>query len=86
MLGHSEDETERLPRNVSNYKSTLRNIPEERALTDTAVEARNHVSVKVILFSGVECITGGSRAACSSFGPSGDPRNFSKHAANTAQR
>jgi len=61
-------------------------MPEERALIDTAVEARNHVRVKVILFSGVECVTGGSRAACSSSGPWGDPRNFSKHAANTALR
>jgi hypothetical protein len=56
------------------------------ALIDTAVEAQNHASVKVILFSGVECEIVGSRAACRSSDPFGDPRNFSKQAANTAQR
>jgi hypothetical protein len=30
-IGHPESETERLSRNVSNYKATLRNIPEERS-------------------------------------------------------
>jgi len=55
-------------------------------LIDTAVEAQNHASVKAFLFSGVECETGGSRAACRSSDPFGDRRNFSKQTANTAQR
>ena len=35
------DGTDRLPRNVANYRSTLRNIPEER---------RSHVAVMIFLY------------------------------------
>ena len=38
--------TDRLSRNVGNYQSTLRNIPEEGKVVDTAVEAWNHAYFK----------------------------------------
>jgi hypothetical protein len=80
ILGHPEDETERLT------PKSLHNTPEERSFhlhRGGGLKSRKRKG-DFILRCGSE--TGGSRTTCSLSDPFGDPRNFSKQAANTVQR